>query len=207
VVPGPNPGTCSVVALRLRDGDIVWSDQVHPHEELGRDLANAVLIGERLLVAAAKDGFYAWDRVARRRLWHRELTPWQSEPGAPSGPTNGPEWGPIASDGRCLYVLSNDDQNGRHAAAALDPRTGSVLWLTWLSGFSFAPPAVASGLLYSSSSEGELTALRAEDGAIVASGSLGAPSAGSVSLAHRLAFVGTGAGENLPGEDLVCFAS
>ena len=205
VVPGSNPGTCSVAALRLRDGAIVWSDQVHAHEELGRDLVNAVLIGERLLVAAAKDGFYAWDRVTRCRLWHRELTPWQSEPGAPSGPTNGPEWGPIAFDGRRLYVLSNDDQSGRHAAAALDPRTGSLLWLTWLSGFSFAPPAVGSGLVYASSSEGELTALRAEDGAIVASGSLGGPSAGSVSLANRLAFVGTGAGESLPGEDLVCF--
>ena len=29
-VPGANQGTCSLIALRLRDGAVVWSDQVYP---------------------------------------------------------------------------------------------------------------------------------------------------------------------------------
>jgi outer membrane protein assembly factor BamB len=205
-VPGANPGTSSILALRLRDGAIAWSDQVHAHEELGRDVVNAVLVGERLLVAAAKDGFYAWDRVRRRRLWHVQLTPAQSQPGTPSGPTNGPEWGPVACDGRRLYVLSNDEGSGQHVAAALEPRTGAVLWRRRLSGFSFAPPAVASGRVHASSSDGELRALRADDGEIASVGPLGEPSAGSVSAARGHALVGTGAGEHLPGAHVVCFA-
>jgi outer membrane protein assembly factor BamB len=206
-LPGPNPGTCSVLAMRLRDGRIVWRDQVHEHEELGRDVANAVLIGRRLLVATAKDGFYGWDRAAGRRLWHVALTPAQSQPGAPAGPTNGPEWGPIACDGRRLYVLSNDDEHGRHAAAALDPSTGAVLWRRWLSGFAFGPPAVASGMVYAGSSDGELRALRADDGSVAAVAALGDPTAGSVSVARGSALIGTGAGEHLPGGDLVCLGA
>ena len=198
-VPGPNPGTCSLVELDVRDGRVLWQDQLHPHDGLGFDLNSAVVIAGRLLVAAGKDGVHAWDRLARRRLWHRQLTPAETTPGAGAGPTNGPENGTLAFDGHRLYVLSNDDANGRHAAAALDPRTGAVLWQQWLGGFAFAAPAVADGFLYSTSSEGTLTALRTRDGQVAATGALGNPSTGAVSLAFGSVLAGTGAGVNLAG--------
>jgi hypothetical protein len=52
-----------------------------------------------------------------------------------------------------------------------------------------------------------LSALSASDGTVVAVAPLGDPSAGSVSLARGRALVGTGAGEHLPGGDLVCLGT
>src|SRR5262249_2306349 len=63
-LPGDNPGSCSLIALRLRDGAIVWEDQLHPGDRRGFDLNSAPAIAGRLLVATAKDGIYAWDRFA-----------------------------------------------------------------------------------------------------------------------------------------------
>jgi putative pyrroloquinoline-quinone binding quinoprotein len=99
-VPGDNPGTCSLVALRLRDGSITWIDQVHKGDTHGFDFNSAPVIIGRLLVAANKDGFHAWDRVARRRLWHRQITPALSGGGTAAGPTYGPEGGPVGNGRR-----------------------------------------------------------------------------------------------------------
>src|SRR6266487_1157936 len=107
-VPGRNPGTGSLLALRLHDGVIVWSDQIYPADRHGFDFNSAPVILGRILVAASKDGFQAWDRIARRRLWHRRLTPALSKKASVAGPMNGPEGGPVATDGRRIYVLSND---------------------------------------------------------------------------------------------------
>jgi len=64
-LPGPNPGTDSLLALRLSDGAIVWSDQVYRGDTHGFDFNSAPVILGRILVAASKDGFQAWDRVTR----------------------------------------------------------------------------------------------------------------------------------------------
>ena len=93
-LPGPNPGTGSLLALRLDNGAVAWRDQVYPHDTHGFDFNSAPMIIGRIIVAASKDGFQAWDRVARRRLWHRRLTPALSKKGGVAGPMNGPEGGP-----------------------------------------------------------------------------------------------------------------
>jgi Bacterial regulatory proteins, luxR family len=36
-LPGPNPGTGSLLALRLDNGAVVWRDQVYPHDTHGFD--------------------------------------------------------------------------------------------------------------------------------------------------------------------------
>ncbi len=141
--PGDNPGSDSLVELRLHDGRIVWSDQLHAGDQLGLDFnSSPVLVGPLALVAG-KDGFTAWNRVTRRRLWHVQTTPNSPAPGAAADPTTGPEGGPIASDGKRLYGLSNDSAAGTCVAAAIDPWRGTVLWQTTLPAFSFAAPALA----------------------------------------------------------------
>ena len=107
-VPGRNPGTGSLLALHLSDGAIVWSDQIYPADRHGFDFNSAPVILGRILVAASKDGFHAWNRVTRQHIWHRRLTPALSKKGGVAGPMNGPEGGPVATDGRRIYVLSND---------------------------------------------------------------------------------------------------
>jgi outer membrane protein assembly factor BamB len=201
---GRNPGTCSLLAVRLRDGAIVWSDQVFPHDTHGFDFNSAPVILGRLLVAASKNGFYAWDRQARRRLWHRRLTPSLPKEGGVAGPTNGPEGGPVATDGARIYVLSNDEARNVCIAAGLAPATGRVLWRQTLPSFSFAAPALAGGRLFATGSDGTLRSLATDTGALVAEVPLGAPSTGAPAVAGGRLVVGAGAEPFLPGHLLVC---
>ena len=203
-VPGANPGTDSLLALRLQDGAIVWSDQVHAHDTHGFDFNSAPMILGRILVAASKDGFQAWDRVGRRRLWQRRLTPALSKPGGVAGPMNGPEGGPVATDGRRIYVLSNDAARNGCVAAALAPATGRVLWQRRLPSFSFAAPAVAGDHLFATGADGTLRGLSTATGTLVADIPLGAPSTGAPAVAEGRLVVGAGAEPFLPGHLLVC---
>jgi outer membrane protein assembly factor BamB len=202
-VPGRNSGTCSLLALRLRDGAIVWSDQIYPGDTHGFDFNSAPVILGRLLVAASKDGFHAWDRIARRHLWHRRLTPSLPTNGGVAGPTNGPEGGPIATDGRRIYVLSNDAARKSCIAAALAPATGHVRWRQRLPSFSFAAPALAGDRLFAAGADGTLRGLRTDTGALVAAVPLGAPSTGAPAVAGGQLVVGAGAEPFLPGHLLI----
>jgi len=201
---GSNPGTGSLVALQLTDGATVWSDQIYPHDTHGFDFNSAPVILGRILVASSKDGFQAWDRRARRRLWHRRLTPAQSRPGGVAGPMNGPEGGPVATDGARIYVLSNDAAHNSCVAAALAPDTGRVLWRRRLPSFSFAAPAVAGNRLFVTGADGTLRGLATATGRLIASVPLGAPSTGAPAVAEGRLVVGAGAEPFLPGHLLVC---
>lgn len=192
---GPStPGTSSLLEVRLRDGAIAWSSSSDQPNDLN---SAALLLGPRAF-ATGKDGVHAWDRLRRRPLWHTAITP----PAARPGPTDGPEFGPLATDGRRLYALSNEDAAGTVTAAALDPRTGAILWRTALPGFAFAPPALTPTRLWTATAAGTLHALDLRDGAPVAAYALGAPSAATVASAHGVVLAGTGAAPHLPGETL-----
>jgi outer membrane protein assembly factor BamB len=197
-------GASSLVELALVDGSVRFRDQLPVGEQRGLDLNSAPLLLGRCAFATAKNGVWAWDRLARRRLWHQQLTPAASAPGAPSGPTDGPEGGPVASDGVRLYALSNDGARGTYAAAALEPRSGAVIWRRELPGFAFAAPGLAGGVLFTASAAGTLHALRTADGALLGEVALGDPSAGAVASARGRVLVGLGAAPYLPGEQLVC---
>jgi outer membrane protein assembly factor BamB len=203
-IPGDNPGTCSLLEIRLSDGSIVWQDQVHPGDRLGRDFNSAPMLLGSLLLGTAKDGLYAWDRRERRRLWHTQTTPYQTSPGQAAGPTNGPEGGPLATDGTRAFFGSNDAAAGAVTVAAVDPGTGTVLWRQSLPGFEFGALAVAGDSLWVALASGDLYGLRAIDGAVVGHAALGDPSTGAVSAAFGSVLVGTGIAPYLPGDSLVC---
>jgi outer membrane protein assembly factor BamB len=194
----PAPGTSSLIELRLRDGAVTWiaaSDQLN-------DLNSAALLLGRRVFATGKDGVHAWDRASRAKLWHTAITP----PAAQPGPTDGPEFGPLATDGRRLYALSNDTDSATVTAAALDPRTGAILWRTPLPGFAFAAPALAGDRLWTATAAGTLHALDLRDGTPRAALDLGAPSASTIASAHGVVLAGTGAGPHLPGDTLTAIA-
>jgi outer membrane protein assembly factor BamB len=203
-VAGPNPGTCSLVILRLRDGAVVHRDQVFAHDTGGRDFNSAPLLLGHLVVATNKAGVFAWTRRhGVRRLWHRRLTPDRTPSGGPADPTTGPEGGPIATDGRRLFVLSNDAATSTCLAAALAPETGHVLWRTETQGFSFGSPIVVGEEVAQASSAGEIRLLDARTGAIGRVAQLGQPSAAAPASSRGTIVVGTGAGANLPGSLLL----
>jgi outer membrane protein assembly factor BamB len=203
-VRGSNPGTCSLFELRLSDGRPVWRDQVYPADTKGFDFNSAPVIVGRRLFATNKNGIFAWDRVARMRLWHQRLTDPLFGGLASAGPTGGPEGGPIATDGRLVYALSNDIATMGCVAAALDPKTGKVRWRTDLAGQSYAAPAIAGNRLCVPGADGKLRVLDTGTGAIVATVSLGSPSSAAPALSGGRLVVGTGAAPYIPGASLVC---
>ena len=202
--PGSNPGTCSVVELALDDGRLRWSDQLHQGDLLGLDVNSAPVLTRHAIAVTAKDGVWAWDRRSRARIWRRGLTPATPAGGGPAGPVNGPEGGPIASDGRLFHVLSNDGDAGHAVAAALDARSGEVRWQRDLGGLAFAAPALAGDLLFATTASGDLEVLGARDGRPVARLALGGPSAGAVAAVHGGVLLGIGAEPFLPGGELIC---
>jgi len=203
-VAGDNPGTCALVALRLRTGSIIWSDQVHKGDSHGFDFNSAPVIIRRLLVAASKDGIYGWDRIARRRLWHRQITPALSGGSTSAGPMDGPEGGPVATDGERVYVLSNDAASNGGVAAALEPSSGRVIWQRRLPSFSFAAPALAGDRLCTAGADGTLRLLSARNGRVADEVVLGDPSTCPPAAAHGRLVVGTGSAPFLPGTSLIC---
>ena len=203
-VSGSNPGTCSLFALRLRDGSVLWQDQVFPGNQTGFDFNSAPMILGRQLFATNKDGIYAWDRVSRRRLWSTQITDPLAGGATSAGPTGGPEGGPIATDGRRIYVLSNDIATGGGVAAALRPANGQVLWQTPLPAPSFGAPAAAGDLLCVPASDGTVTMLSTRDGAVITTTALPDPSSAAAAVADGRLVVGTGAAPYLPGSSLVC---
>jgi outer membrane protein assembly factor BamB len=206
-VAGPNPGTCSLVELSLSDGRVLWADQVYPHDTRGLDFNSSPLLLGRLAVAVNKDGVYAWDRIARKRLWHTRLTPASGSPGGKSDPTHGPEGGPLATDGRRLYATSNDGEKNQFTVAALEPRTGRVIWRRSLVGLSLAPPAAVGRSVVVATGFGTIFQLDGATGAGVENGTLAEPSACGPSSARGLVLVGTGAAPFLPGDSLICLGS
>lgn len=204
-VPGDNPGTCSLLALRLADGALLWRDQVHAGDRRGFDFNSAPAIAGRLLVATAKDGVHAWDRVRRTRRWHVQLTdPLGSAAGA-AGPGDGPEGGPLALGRDAAYALSNDGAKGTCAAAAIALADGRVRWRTELPAPAYAAPALAGGeTLCVASADGLVHLLDARSGRVAGQAGLGEPSAAAPVLARGRLVVGTGAQPFVPGSSLVC---
>ena len=202
-VAGPNPGTCSVIAIRLGDGKVVWQDQVFAADRKGFDFNSAPVIVGGLLVATNKDGIFAWDRRSHRRAWHRRITDPLAGGAESAGPTGGPEGGPIATDGRRIYVLSNDAVSEGCVAAAIS-LGGRVLWRTPLPAPTFAAPALCGERLHVAGSDGTLRALDAGSGRIVARAPLGGASSAAPAIAAGRLVVGTGAEPYIPGDELVC---
>jgi outer membrane protein assembly factor BamB len=110
----------------------------------------------------------------------------------------------VATDGRRIYVLSNDNDSGTCVAAALAPRTGEPIWHHRLPSFSFTACAVGGGRMFASCADGVLRVLDADSGHRVADVPLGNPSTAPPTIAPRSVVVGTGAAPFLPGDRLVC---
>lgn len=203
-VPGSNPGTSAVMELSLRDGRILWSDQVYPADKRGFDFNSAVMFLGRRAIAANKDGIYAWDRDSHKRLWHTRVSPASQTPGGVSGPTDGPEGGPLATDGKRIYVLSNIGAISQFTAAALSPASGKVIWKRTLGGLAFAAPLSAGSRLIIPGGFGTVYEVDGATGAARDNGTLQEPSACAPTSSGGLVFTGTGAAPFLPGDSLVC---
>ena len=208
---GPLPWTSSLIALEAAAGKVRWGDQVHPHDTRNLDLNCPPMLlsagKKRLVVVGGKDGIRAWDRDRRARLWHVQLTPALPPGGGDEAlPTTGPEAGPSAAAGEVVFFASNNHADKTCLLAAIDAASGEIRWLHSLPAFQFGPLSVAGGVVYLGLVDGKLRAWRAADGAPLWESPAGQPIAGGPAIARGMLFVGTGAGEFLPGQKLLAFA-
>jgi outer membrane protein assembly factor BamB len=201
-VAGPNPGTCSLLELDLDTGAVLWADQLFSANDTGFDLNSAPMLLGRTVIVTSKTGVHAWDRFARRRMWTTRLTP-PTTAGQPSTPFDGPEFGPLATDGRWVLAVSNHLSAASFVAAAMHPGTGAIQWSQRLPGFVLGSPAVAGGVLAVATSTGLVHLLRTSDGYRTGTAVLPGPNAGGLSAAGGALFVGTGYAPYFPGELLV----
>lgn len=214
VRPGPLRHTCSVIAIESTTGALRWADQVYPHDERNLDLNCPPMLVQAmrngrpasLIVVGGKGGIRAWDRQSKKRLWHVQTTPSRLPDSGEVLPTTGPEFGPTAAAGGLVFFASNNHPDKTCLIAAIEAATGEVRWLHTLPAFQLGPISVANGVVYLGLVDGKLRAWRARNGDLLWESPQGQPIAGGPAIAHGMVFVGTGAGEYLPGNRLLAFA-
>lgn len=148
--PGPNPYTCSIVALNPDTGKLVWAFQPSPHDTHDWDavetpvLADAEFNGEphKLLMQTSRNGyFFVLDRTNGKNLLTVPYGPlnWAKGVGENGSPIPNPAKEPTP-DG----VLIAPDEGGltNYRSPSFDPQTGLFLVDAHPSyGIYFAKPA------------------------------------------------------------------
>jgi outer membrane protein assembly factor BamB len=211
--PQAGDHSSSLVALDAANGRLRWADPVHPHDTRNLDLncppmlVSAAGAGGRaeLIIVGGKDGLRAWDRSTRRRRWHVQLTPALPIGGEEALPTTGPEAGPTAAAEDLVFFASNNHADKTCLIAGIEALSGEIRWLHSLPAFQFGPLSVAGGVVFLGLVDGKLRAWRARDGELLWESPAGPPIAGGPAIARGMVFVGSGAGQFLPGNRLRAF--
>ncbi len=133
--PGPNPWTCSIVALNPDTGKLVWGFQVSPHDTHDWDavetpvLVDGIFKGKphKMVMQASRNGyFFVLDRETGKDLLTVPFGPvnWAKGIDAEGHPIPNPEKEP-APDGRVIAPAEGGLTNFR--APSFDPKTGLFL--------------------------------------------------------------------------------
>ncbi len=209
IMPGNMEYSDSLIALNAKNGKLLWADQVHSHDVLNLDLNCAPMLidisGRKIAIVGGKDGIRAWDLNTHKRLWHRQVTPPLSFGAKEALPTNGPEGGPSAvAEGLALFA-SNNNLDKTTLIVAIDIVSGNLRWLHSLPAYQFGPMSVAGGIVFMGLTDGKIRGWKIDTGELLWESSQEQPFAGGLSIADGMLFAGTGAGEFLPGNQLIAF--
>ncbi len=235
VFPGPVPYTDSLLVLDARSGDLLWTDQVTPHDVRDYDFQATPILaslgGRDLVLGAGKAGrVLAWDRETRQRVWERPVGLHRNDLGplpdrrvtVCPGLLGGVETPMAYADGR-LFVpvvdlcsfgsatgrpqLSDLDlARGRGRLVALDAATGEPLWERRLPAPSFGCATVTSDIVVTSVLTGGVYAYAVATGKLLWRTRLRAGINGCPAVVGDLLVLG--AGVRLPGRaqpELVAF--
>jgi outer membrane protein assembly factor BamB len=188
--------TDSLVVLDGASGDLVWYDQVLPHDVRDYDLqlspVLATVEGRDLVIGGGKGGrIVAWDRDTHERIWMQAVgthrndvgplpeTPVEVCPGlfggalTPMAYTEGRVFVPVVelcmreSAVKTYPVLQRPPEHGTGVIAALDVATGRPLWTRDLASAPFGCATVASDVVFTPTYDGWIYALSSRTGAIL----------------------------------------
>ncbi|MFN8025376.1 MAG: PQQ-binding-like beta-propeller repeat protein [Acidimicrobiia bacterium] len=220
--PGKNLYTDSIVALDTRSGKLKWFHQVQPHDLFDRDQVHALVAtvdgGTRVAISAGKGGvIVGLDPVTGKKKWqakvgkheHDDLTALSGPTTVLPGTFGGIETPPATADGVVYAAVVNapvtlqPDQIAYFGAkmgqqpgeiAAVDAKTGKVLWSTEVPGDPLGGATVVNDLVLATTLQGKLVALDRKSGAIVTTIDLGGSTNGWPSVAGDLVIVPVGNG-------------
>ena len=188
--PGPVLYTDSLLVLEGESGRLLWHDQVTPHDVRDHDFQATPVLVDTLAIGAGKAGrVIAWNRSSHRRVWTATVGLHRNDTGplprhrvtVCPGLLGGVETSMAVGDGRvfvpvvdlCAHgsatsyddVTKENPAKGRGRLVALDVATGRRLWERRFASPDFGCATVANDVVFTSTFDGTLYALRASDGA------------------------------------------
>jgi outer membrane protein assembly factor BamB len=193
VFPGPALYSDSLVVLDGASGQLLWYDQVTPHDVRDYDFQNSPILatlGDRRAVFGAGKGgrVVAWDRTTHTRLWSRavgvhlhDLGPLSTQPEQVCPGLLGGVLTPMAYAAGRLFVpvvelcsresavttrnaFARPPAQGTGTVYALDAATGRTVWHAHLGSAPFGCATVARDAVIVPTYDGRVVALAASDG-------------------------------------------
>lgn len=216
--PGPALYTDSLLALREETGELLWYDQVTPHDVRDYDFQLTPIVWGGLVIGGGKAGrVIAWDRESGRRVWDTRVglhlndegpLPPRRVPICP-GLLGGIETPMALADGRifvpvvdlCAFGSASgydllrdlDPASGRGRLVALDAASGSRIWERRFGSPVFACATVSSDVVFTATYDGRVYALAAVDGRTLWTARLRAGVNACPAVAGDLLVLGAGA--------------
>ena len=142
----------------------------------------AAVIAGGLVYSVASGVLSAFDAITGKRVWVGEYTFWPFSPVPSLTESNGLVFGSGQNCGfGCDYPT----------VQAFDATSGLRVWKTYVGNFVETPAAVANGIVYVGSDDGNVYALRATTGAVVWTYNTGSPVHSAPAVAGGVVYVGS----------------
>jgi alcohol dehydrogenase (cytochrome c) len=228
--PGPARWTDSLLVLDARTGQLLWYDQVTPHDVRDHDFEATPVLGGQRVIGAGKAGVViAWDRDTRRRVWTESVGLHRNDAGSLPrhtvtvcpGLLGGVETPMAYADGRVFVPVVDlcapgsavtaqsldkvDPSRGKGQLVALDADTGRRLWTRRFPSPDFGCATVANDVVFTSTYDGTVYGLSTRDGRVLWRAKQRAGMNSCPAVAGDQLFVGAGVPRQGSVEELVAY--
>jgi alcohol dehydrogenase (cytochrome c) len=228
--PGPARWTDSLLVLDARTGQLLWYDQVTPHDVRDHDFEATPVLGGQRVIGAGKAGVViAWDRDTRRRVWTESVGLHRNDAGSLPrhtvtvcpGLLGGVETPMAYADGRVFVPVVDlcapgsavtaqsldkvDPSRGKGQLVALDADTGRRLWTRRFPSPDFGCATVANDVVFTSTYDGTVYGLSTRDGRVLWRAKQRAGMNSCPAVAGDQLFVGAGVPRRGSVEELVAY--
>jgi outer membrane protein assembly factor BamB len=215
--PGPALYTDSLLVLDGDSGELLWYDQVTPHDVRDYDFEATPILAEGRVFGAGKAGLViAWDRETQKRVWQTPVGLHANDVGPLPrervticpGLLGGVETQMAYAGGRLFVPVVDlcvrgsavsydeldqlDPARGRGALIALGTNDGRPLWSRSFRSPLFGCATVSRDVVFTSTYSGMVYGLSAEDGTTLWRARMGAGINACPAIADEVLLVGAG---------------